>query len=120
LQIDAMVDAGTAGTTIHDPAAVTQLDQVDPTPGDNADTAPISVTKVSGAGGSTAFTGFPGDRVFVWMFLFAMLGLVALLLERVARRPIPIPTGDVDEGTPGTSVRKGRFLAEPFFFFRKE
>jgi hypothetical protein len=54
------------------------------------------------------------------MFLFAMLGLVALLLERVARRPIPIPTGDVDEGTPGTSVRKGRFLAEPFFFFRKE
>ncbi len=120
LQIDAMVDAGTAGTTIHNPAAVTQLDQVDPTPEDNADTAPISVTKVSGAGGSTAFTGFPGDRIFVWMFLFAMLGLVALGLERVARRLSPIPTGDVDEDAPGTSSRQGRFLAEPFFFFRKE
>ena len=120
LQIDATVDAGTAGTTIHNAAAVTQLDQVDPTPKDNADTAPISVTKVSGAGGSTAFTGFPGDRVFVWMFLFAMLGLVALGLERVARRLTPIPTGDVDEDAPEASLRRGRFLAEPFFFFRKE
>ena len=120
LQIDAMVDAGTAGKTIHNPAAVTQLDQVDPTPEDDADTAPISVTKVSGAGGSTAFTGFPGDRVFVWMFLFAMLGLVALGLERVARRLSPVPMGDIDEDTPGTSARRGRFLAEPFFFFRKE
>ena len=115
-----MVDAGTAGTTIHNPAAVTQLDQVDPTPEDNADTAPISVTKVSGAGGSTAFTGFPGDRIFVWMFLFAMLGLVALGLERVARRLSPIPTCDVDQDSSGTSSRQGRFLAEPFFFFRKE
>jgi uncharacterized repeat protein (TIGR01451 family) len=120
LQIDAMVDAGTAGTTIHNPAAVTQLDQVDPTPADDADTAPISVTKVSGAGGSTAFTGFPGDRVFVWMFLFVMLGLVALGLERVARRLIPIPTGDTDDDAPAASSRRGRFLAEPFFFFRKE
>ena len=121
LQIDAMVDAGTAGTTIHNPASVTQLDQVDPTPEDDADTAPISVTKVSGAGGSTAFTGFPGDRVFVWMFLFAMLGLVALGLERVARRLIPIPTGDADDAdAPAASSRQGRFLAEPFFFFRKE
>ena len=85
-----------------------------------ADTAPISVTKVEGAGGSTAFTGFPGDRVFVWMFLFAMLGLVALGLERVARRLSPIPTGDVDEDTPRHSSGRGRFLAEPFFFFRKE
>ena len=120
LQIDAMVDAGTAGTTVHNPAAVSQLDQVDPTPQDDADTAPISVTKVSGAGGSTAFTGFPGDRVFVWMFLFTMLGLVALGLERVARRLSPIPTGDVDEDTPRASSRQGRFLSEPFFFFRKE
>ena len=120
LQIDAMVDAGTSGKTIHNPAAVTQLDQVDPTPEDDADTAPISVTKVSGAGGSTAFTGFRGDRVFVWMFLFAMLGLVALGLERVARRLSPVPMGDIDEDIPGTSARRGRFLAEPFFFFRKE
>ncbi|MGZ6546344.1 MAG: hypothetical protein ACXVEI_13655, partial [Actinomycetota bacterium] len=67
-----------------------------------------------------AFTGFPGDRVFVWMFLFAMLGLAALGLERAARRLSPIPTGDVDEDTLGTSSRPGRFLAEPFFFFRKE
>jgi uncharacterized repeat protein (TIGR01451 family) len=120
LQIDATVDAGTAGTTIPNLAGVTRLDQLDPTPKDDADTAAISIPKVSGAGGGTAFTGFAGDRVFVWMFLFAILGLVTLGLERVARRLSPIPTGDVDENTPEASSRRGRFLAEPFFFFKKE
>jgi uncharacterized repeat protein (TIGR01451 family) len=85
LQIDATVDAGTAGTTIHNPAAVTQLDQVDPTPEDDADTAPISVTKVSGTGGSTAFTGFGGTWPFIALFAFLMLGLASLAASRRRR-----------------------------------
>ena len=46
LDIVASVDGGTAGTTIINTASVSMMDQYDPGPGDNTDSAPISVRGV--------------------------------------------------------------------------
>ena len=85
LRIAATVDAGTAGSTIHNPASVTQLDQVDPTPKDDADTAPITVSGISATGGGTSFTGFPGTRPFIALFAFLLMGLASLAASRRRR-----------------------------------
>lgn len=62
------------------------MDQADPTPADDADTAPISVTAVSaGGGGSTAFTGFPSTWPFVALFAFMLMGLASIAESRRRR-----------------------------------
>ena len=104
LLIQVSVDAGTAGTTITNGAAVSGADQSDPNGGDDADTAPIGV---SPTGGGTAFTGFPaGPGPFAWMLVLAAVGLAALGSGRRRSRP----------RRPGRSHSSDRFLAEPFFF----
>lgn len=101
LQIQASVDAGTAGTTITNSAAASGLDGSDPNGKDDADTAPIGVAPAGG----TAFTGFPaGPGPFAWMLGLAALGLVAILSGRRRSKPRR------------RSHPAGRFLAEPFFF----
>ncbi len=126
LVIRASVDPGTAGTTIVNGAAVSAMDQADPTPDDDAGTAPIDVGGSgggSGGGGSgggsggggagtggTALTGLPGGRTtFAWLFALALLGLVALVSAQELSRRVAAPIAAGPAPTP-------RFLAEPFFF----
>jgi uncharacterized repeat protein (TIGR01451 family) len=115
LQIRASVNSGTAGTTITNGASVSGEDQTDPDPSDDAATAPADVA----AGGGTAFTGLPsGPAPFAWMLAFAMLGLAALGLGRGSRRRTASPSGPAADMN-GTPAQPGRFLAEPFFFFKE-
>ena len=51
LQIRATVDDGTAGTTLTNRALVSAVDQGDPTPGDDAATAPVVVAVAAGRRG---------------------------------------------------------------------
>ncbi len=115
LQIRANVNNGTAGTTITNGASVSGEDQTDPHPNNDADTAPADVAPAGG----TAFTGLPsGPAPFAWMLAFAMLGLAALGLGRGSWRRSASPVGPV-AGADGTTAQPGRFLAEPFFFFKE-
>ncbi len=117
LQIRAGVDDGTAGTTITNRALVSAVDQGDPTPSDDAATAPVAVEAAGGPGGGpTAFTGFPGAGVIAWMFGLAMLGLFALALGS-RRRLVESPPSEDRRRSPA-----GRFLdtPEPFFFKDEE
>ena len=114
------MDDGTAGTTITNRALVSAVDQGDPTPSDDADTAPVVVVEAAGGtgrrDGGTAFTGFPGTGVIAWMFGLAMLGLFALALGS-RRRLVEAPPGRIAD-----DARSGRFLdtPEPFCFFKDE
>ncbi len=102
LQMRVSVDAGTAGTTIANGAAVSGADQSDPNGGNDADAAPVGV---SPAGGGTAFTGFPaGPGPFAWMIGLAVIGLAAVVSGRRRAKP--------RRRRPSS----GRFLAQPFFF----
>jgi uncharacterized repeat protein (TIGR01451 family) len=104
LHIQVSVDAGTAGTTITNGAAVSGVDQSDPSVGNNADAAPVGV---SPADGGTAFTGFAaGPGPFVWMIGLAVIGLAAIVSGR--RRAKPRRRRRLRPS--------GRSLAEPFFF----
>jgi uncharacterized repeat protein (TIGR01451 family) len=114
LHIRATVNSGTAGTTITNRASVSAADQTDRDPGDDAASASADVASAGG----TAFTGLPSAAPFAWMLAFAMLGLAALGLGRGSRRRTASLVGPV-EGTSGTSGHPGRFLAEPFFFFKE-
>ena len=115
LQIRASVNSGTAGSTITNGASVSAADQTDPDPSDDAATAPADVAPAGG----TALTGLPtGPAPFAWLLALAMLGLAALGLGRGTRRRAASPTGPV-AGANGTPEQPGRFLAEPFFFFKE-
>ena len=126
LQIRARVDDGTAGTTLTNRALVSAVDQGDPTPSDDAATAPVVVEATGGSGGDpsdggtggTAFTGFPGAALIAWMFGLAMLGLFALALG-TRRRVIVEPAG---EDRRNDARRSGRFrdTPDPFAFFKRE
>ena len=121
LEIRARVDGGTAGTTITNRAVVAAVDQGDPSPGDDADTAPVVVRSAGGGIGpddGTAFTGLPGGPgLIAWMFGLAMLGVFALMVGG-RRRPVVAEAEDRE----GSRARKGRFRdePEPFVFTREE
>jgi uncharacterized repeat protein (TIGR01451 family) len=121
LQIRARVESGTAGTTITNRANVSAADQSDPTPGDDADSAPIGVEAAGGGagpGGGTAFTGFPGASAAIgWMLGLVMLGMIALGLAGL-RRPVAARSSPAF-GSDDEQVPAGRFLCEPFFFFKE-
>jgi uncharacterized repeat protein (TIGR01451 family) len=119
LQIRAKVDDGTAGTTLTNRALVSAVDQGDPTPSDDAATAPVVVAAAGGPGGGTAFTGFPGAGAIAWMFGLAMLGLFALALASRRRLVVAPPSEDRrNDARPST----GRFrdTPDPFVFFKRE
>jgi uncharacterized repeat protein (TIGR01451 family) len=61
LNITATVDVGTNGTTIVNTAAVTAADQADNTPGNNSDTASITVQSVDLAINKTVDDTFPNE-----------------------------------------------------------
>jgi uncharacterized repeat protein (TIGR01451 family) len=122
LQIRARVDEGTAGTTISNRAVVSAADQADPTSEDDADSSPIAIEAAgggTGAGGGTAFTGFPGARrAMAWMFGLAMLGWAMLGLAALGlggRRGMGTIRSSEHVGVDG-SPQGGYFLCEPFFY----
>jgi uncharacterized repeat protein (TIGR01451 family) len=122
LQIRARVEDGTAGTTLTNRALVSAVDQGDPTPGDDAATAPVVVVAAAGGGpgggGGTAFTGFPSETLIAWMFGLAMLGLFALALGSRRRVIVEPPADD----RLNDARRSGRFqdTPDPFLFFKRE
>ncbi len=123
LLIRATVDDGTAGTTLTNRALVSAVDQGDPTPGDDAATAPVVVAVAAGGGGSggdggTAFTGFPSAALIAWMFGLMMLGMFALALGTRRRVIVEPPVDD----RRNDARRSGRFrdTPDPFLFIKRD
>jgi uncharacterized repeat protein (TIGR01451 family) len=126
LQIRARVDDGTAGTTLTNRALVSAADQGDPTPSDDAATAPVVVEAAGGprgdpgegGTGGTAFTGFPSAALIAWMFGLMMLGLFALALG--TRRRVFVEAPVEDRRNDARRSDRFRDTPDPFAFFRRE
>jgi uncharacterized repeat protein (TIGR01451 family) len=139
LSIRARVEQGTAGTSITNGAAVSAVEQADPTPDDGSDTAPVVIAGTGGSGGggggsgggtggtsggSTAVTGFgAGPATFRWLAFLVTIGMLAVAFaEAGRRRPLAVVVGEIGPGVApvvggdAAATTGPRYLAEPFVF----